>query len=105
MPKLVAAAIKFYPKDSEYPQIICGKRHCNCFEWMFKHQVEYDKITHEQGFSTDENHFVNRYQAAEIAWYANQVLKESDTYQKMWEDYINNGELTKAYQLFSEDLW
>lgn len=43
MSKLVAAAIKFYPKDSEYPIIVCGKRHCDCLEWMFKHKVEYDK--------------------------------------------------------------
>ena len=106
MPRLVASAIKFYPIDSEeYPVVVCGKRHCNCFELMYNHQLNYNKQTHVQGFLTDENRFVDRYEAAEIAWYANQVLKESDTYQKMWEDYVKNGELTRAYQLFSEDLW
>mgnify|MGYP003480315464 CR=1 FL=1 len=48
MSKLVASAIKFYPKDSEYPVIVCGKRHCDCLEWMFKHRVEYDKQIHIQ---------------------------------------------------------
>lgn len=105
MPKLVASAIKFYPIDSEYPTIVCGKRHCNCFELMYNHQLNYDKSTHTQGFLTDDNRFVDRYEAAEIAWYANQILKESDIYQKMWNDYVNNGQLTRAYMLFSEDLW
>ena len=105
MSKLIAAAIKFYPKDSEYPQIVCGKRHCDCLEWMFKHHVEYDKQIHIQGFMTNRSRFVDRYEAAEIAWRARQVLEESDVYQKMYDDYWDNGELTKAYQLFSEDLW
>ena len=34
MPKIVAAAIKFKPLDSEYYQIMCGKRHCNVLELM-----------------------------------------------------------------------
>ena len=73
MPKLIAAAIKFYPKDSEYPQIVCAKRHCDCFEWMFKHQVEYDKITHVQGFLTNTNQFVDRYEAMNMALDCGQV--------------------------------
>ena len=54
---------------------------------------------------TNRNRFVDRYEAAEIAWRVRQVLEESDVYQKMYDDYWENGELTKAYQLFSEDLW
>ena len=105
MTKIVASAIKFYPIDSEYPQIICGKRHCDCFELMYNHQLNYNKPTHVQGFLTNDNRFVDRYEAAEIAWDANQILIGSDTYQKMWEDFVENDELTKGYQLFSEDLW
>ena len=106
MPKLVASAIKFYPIDSEYPQIVCGKRHCDCFEWMFKHQVEYDKKTHEQGFLTDTNEFVDRYEATKIAWHNHQILTNSDTYEKIMRDMQRTCEcLTKAYPLFSEDLW
>ena len=89
MAKLVAAAIKFYPKDSEYPVIVSGKRHCDCLEWMFKHQVEYDKMTQEQGFLTEENLFVDRYEAMYLAH--NQVLSP---------------ELYKPGRpLFSEDVW
>ena len=91
MPKLIAATIKFYPKDSEYPQIVCGKRHCDCFEWMFKHQVEYDKITHEQGFLTNTNQFVDRYEAMNLALDWGQVSEE---------DGYKSGQ-----QLYSEDLW
>jgi len=91
MPQLVASAIKFYPKDSEYPQIVCGKRHCDCFEWMFKHQVEYDKNTHEQGFLTNTNQFVDRYEAMNMALDWGQV-SEKDGY-------------ASGQQLYSEDLW
>ena len=105
MEKIVASAIRFFPKDSDFPMIAVGHRHCNCLEWMFNHHVEYDKQTHIQGFMTNRNRCVDRYEAAEIAWRARQVLEESDVYQKMYNDYWDNGELTKAYQLFSEDLW
>lgn len=91
MPKLIAAAIRFYPKDSEYPQIVCGKRHCDCFEWMFKHQVEYDKNTQEQGFLTSTNQFVDRYEAMNIALDWGQVSAE-DSHES-------------CQQLYSEDLW
>lgn len=95
MPKLVAAAIKFYPKDSEYPQIVCAKRHCDCLEWMFNHRVEYNKITHVQGFLTDEDVFVDRYEAFQIARAADQLLPEAK------EEYVNK----TTTQLFSEDVW
>ena len=91
MPKLVAAAIKFYPKDSEYPQIVCGKRHCDCFEWMFNHRVEYDKTTHIQGFLTNTDQFVDRYEAMNMALDWGQVSKD---------DGFHSGQ-----QLYSEDLW
>lgn len=90
MPKIVAAAIKFYPKDSEYPQIVCGKRHCDCFEWMFKHKVEYDKESHVQGFLTNQYQFVDRYEAMYMAMDYGQL------------EYDENKE---GKPLFSEDLW
>ena len=89
MPKLIAAAIKFYPKDSEYPQIVCGKRHCDCLEWMFKHQVEYDKQTQEQGFLTEHNQFVDRYSAMYLAH----------------DQLLNPDDYKPGKPLFSEDLW
>ena len=105
MEKICASAIKFLPKDSNWPVIVMGHRHCNCFEWMHNHKVEYEKTSHIQGFVTSENRFVDRYEAAQIAWRERQVLEESDVYQKMYDDYFEHGELTKAYTLFSEDLW
>lgn len=91
MPRLVASAIKFYPKDSRYPQIVCGKRHCDCLEWMFKHQVDYDKQTHIQGFLTEDNQFVDRYEAMDIALEEEQLL----------DPYIHKA----GRPLFSEDVW
>lgn len=106
MPRLVASAIKFYPTDSdEYPVVVCGKRHCNCFELMYNHQLNYDKQTHVQGFLTSRNQFVDRYEAAEMAFKSGQMLQASDTFQRMKKDFDENGRLTRAYQLFSEDLW
>ena len=72
---------------------------------MFEHQVDYDKITHIQGFVTSENRFVDRYEAAEIAWREHQILKWSTVYQRMAVDLAENGAFTRAYALFSEDLW
>lgn len=91
MAKLVAAAIKFYPIDSKYPQIVCGKRHCDCLEWMFTHKVEYDKNTHIQGFLTEDNQFVDRYEAMDIALEEEQLL-DPNIYKPV-------------KPLFSEDVW
>lgn len=95
MPKLVASAIRFKPKDSDYFQIMCGKRHCNVLELMFRHQLEYDKLSAIQGFITDENRFVDRYEAFHIAREANQLLSEAK------EAYKNK----EVVSLFSEDVW
>ena len=90
MPKLIASAIKFYPKDSEYPVIVCGKRHCDCFEWMRNHQVEYDKNTHKQGFLTNQNQFVDRYEAMYMALDSGQL-----PYDEKYE----------GKELYSEDIF
>ncbi len=89
MPKLVAAAIKFYPKDSDYPQIVCGKRHCDCLQWMYGHGVEYDRNTQEQGFLTENNQFIDRYSAM---YYAREQLLDPEKYRP-------------GFPLFSEDVW
>ena len=91
MPKLIAAAIQFYPKDSEYPQIVCGERHCDCYEWMFNHRVVYDRNTYTEGFLTNTNQFVDRYEAMNMALDWGQVSSE---------DGYESGQ-----QLYSEDLW
>ena len=93
--KVVSAAIKFYIVDDEYPTIMCGKRHSNVFEKMYDLHIKYDKQTAIQGFLTNENSFVDRYEAFEIARAADQLLPEA---KEEYKDKI-------ATQLFSEDVW
>ena len=84
---IVSSAIKFRETaDSPYWHIICGKRHCDCFGTMFNHRIAYDKPSHVQGFLTDTNQFVDRYEAAEIAFNAKQISEPLSI-------------------LYSEDVW
>ena len=101
MPKLVAAAIKFKPKGCDYFQIMCGKRHCNVLEMMYNLRIEYDKLSATQGFLTDEDQFVDRYDAAQMAYRNGQILPDSDLLEKMNAD----PDMLNAYQLFSEEVW
>ena len=101
MPKIVAAAIKFKPLDSEYYQIMCGERHCNVLELMYKHGLDYHRVGAVQGFLTDEDQFVDFLSAGALVGFLGQMLKDSDTYRKMSAD----PDSICAYPLFSEDLW
>ena len=101
MPKLVSAAIKFKPKGSEYFQIMCGKRHCNVLEMMFKLRIEYDKATAVQGFLTDEDQFLDRYDSALAAFQSGQLSPDTDLWKKMASEELS----MNAHLLFSEDLW
>ena len=87
MEKLVCSAIKFQIVGSDYFHIMCGKRHADIFETMFKLRIQYEKTTHEQGFLTSNDRFVDRYEAVDIALAAGQI---SDTNIKI---------------LYSEDVW
>ena len=93
--KLVSAAIKFYIKGDTYPTIMCGKRHYNVLEKMYNLHIEYDKQTAIQGFLTDNDTFVDRYEAFEIACAAGQLLPEA---KEEYKDKI-------ITQLFSEGVW
>ena len=100
MPKLVASAIKFKPLDSEYYQIMCGKRHCDVLEMMYNLRIKYEKATAVQGFLTEDDQFLDRYDAALTAYYSGQLSPETELWQK-----ISKKENDYAYPLFSEDLW
>ena len=90
MEKLVASAIKFYSVDSDYPIIMTGKRHADILYSMWKSNILYLKSRAIQGFLTDTDRFVDRYEAKKIAVVANQlIVPEKDTYA----------------ELFSEDVW
>ena len=90
MPRLVSSAIKFQNTDSEYFDVMCGKRHADILHRMFLMRIDYDRNTAVQGFMTDTNQFVDRYVAMEIAYNTKQI--DEKTY--------NPGQ-----QLFSEDVW
>lgn len=101
MPKLVAAAIKFKPKGCDYFQIMCGKRHCNVLEMMYKLRIEYEKATAVQGFLTEDDQFVDRYDAARMAYYSGQLSPDTELWQKMAKDE----DMIYGHPLFSEDVW
>ena len=100
MPKIVASAIKFKPKGCDYFQIMCGKRHCNVLEMMYKLGIEYEKKSSVQGFLTEEDQFVDRYDAAHMAFHSGQLLPSTELWQKMRQT-----ENVCAHALYSEDLW
>ena len=83
---IVSSAIRFYIKDDLYPTVMCGKRHCDIFEKMHNLNISYDKTTAIQGFMTSVNRFVNRYEAADIAFMSGQIKGRVNC-------------------LYSEDIW
>ena len=100
MPKIVASAIKFKPKGSNYFQIMCGKRHCEILEMMYKLGIEYEKVSSVQGFLTDEDQFIDRYDAAQMVFHSGQLSSSTELWQKM-----KSTENVCAHALYSEDLW
>ena len=93
--KVASAAIKFYIKDDIYPTIMSGKRQCAVFKKMYNMHIDYDRQTAVQGFLTDNNTFVDRYEAFKIARAADQLLPEA---KEEYKDKI-------ITRLFSEDVW
>lgn len=86
--KFLCSAIKFTPKNGSQ-MIVYGKRHCNCFEQMYKMGIDRDKSKDIQGFIIvidGFETFVDRYDGAQFA-------KELG-YKLDYEDC-----------LFSEDIW
>lgn len=101
MPKIVAAAIKFRIKGSKYFQIMCGKRHCDVLEMMYQLRIDYERTDMVQGFLTEEDQFLDRYDAARMAYYSGQLSPETELWQKM----ANDDRFQNAHPLYSEDLW
>lgn len=93
---LIGSAIKFFYKDDtehKFPQIWTGLHHSDIFERMYKMNVSYDKETHIEGFITDLDEFLDRYQAVIEAINSKQV--EPD---QVWSPYDTT-------ILHSEDIW
>jgi hypothetical protein len=65
---------------------VCGLRHNNCYHIAYLISKDLKNLHHEQGFLTSKNRFVDRVEAASIAFLAGQTK----TFKK---------------KLFSEDLY
>ena len=87
MKKIVAAAILFKLTDNEIC-LMTDRRHSDIFRKAYQLHLEYKASA--QGFLTNDNQFVDRYEAKKIAVAADQlIVPEEDTYA----------------ELYSEDLW
>lgn len=85
---IICSAVKMYPLNQDYPIIFCGKRHSDCFETAFHLHIEHDRKKDEQGFLTDDNKFLDRYDAKHEARKCHQLIKDDE-----------------SRELFSEDIW
>lgn len=63
------------PENIETGFVICGFRHCNCFQVLSMTKTDYHQGNSEQGFLTNHNRFVTRPEAAKIAFEAGQIEK------------------------------
>jgi hypothetical protein len=72
------------PRNVDSGFVICGRRHHNCFttaSLLYKNMddalLNYSEVkgTAEQGFLTSKDRFVNRDEAAEIAYSQNQTFE------------------------------
>lgn len=84
-----ASAILFTEENSSFPVIMTGLRHADIFERMFQLGIKYNKAAIVQGFLTDDNRFLDRYDAKHEARRCNQLLPDVDD----------------GRELFSEDIW
>lgn len=88
--KIVSAAIKFRFSAALQDSIMTAVRHADIYEELHGLDVAYDKSSVIEGFMTDTNEFVDRYEAKEIAVAANQLIVPiEETYNA----------------LYSEDVW
>lgn len=75
MEKIVCAAIKFKRSNDNFPvwQIYTGLRHADALYRMYLDGIKYDKPSHIEGFMTTEDRFVDRVEAAKIAFASRQI--------------------------------
>jgi hypothetical protein len=88
MSKILCAAIYYddgieyvhQPKNITSGFVICGRRHHNCFmtAYILNKQKKLLDMKQKQGFITDDDRFVDRYEAAEIAFDADQISEKTN---------------------------
>ena len=94
MQYILCAAIKYddgeihphQPLNVKQGFVVCGRRHHNCIAILSVFGKRNCMYKHTQGFVTNDDLFVDRKQAAIIAFKAKQIKEEKD-------------------ELFSEDLY
>jgi len=77
------------PRNIKTGFVVCGRRHHNCFTTVAMLMgIRKERLTKEevQGFLTNKDRFVDRYEAAQIALVSGQIKEPKD-------------------RLFSEDVW
>lgn len=73
MRTIKCAAIRAKTSDMKWCEIP-AKRHADCYEILHKTYPSYDRESVVEGFLTNDNHFVDRYEAKKIAVAANQLI-------------------------------
>jgi hypothetical protein len=77
------------PRNIKTGFVVCGRRHHNCFTTVAMLMgIRKERLTKEevQGFLTNKDRFVDRYEAAQIALASGQIKEPKE-------------------RLFSEDVW
>ena len=77
---------KHQPRNIESGIVVCGRRHHNALMTLLEFAKEPKGEKVKQGFLTNQDRFVTRKEAAQLAYKCGQISKEQKT-------------------LFSEDLW
>lgn len=69
-----AESIVHRPRNTPKGLVVCGHRHCTCINMYFDMTLKRTAIVaHVEGFLTSKNRFVDRKEAAKIAFDAGQV--------------------------------
>ena len=95
---IVCAAIKI--KDGVNPYIICGLRHFNCLETLYRLNPELSSQARAnsaiiEGFITTNNEFLDRYEAYQHAVTCGQIPSQ----------LRHDKEINHEVALYSEDLY
>jgi hypothetical protein len=74
------------PKNLNRGLVVCGRRHHNCIFTYYKLTGKTTGKNHFQGFMTNEDRFVDRKEALQIATKADQLIGEAEFSQLYSED-------------------
>ena len=82
-PYILCAAVWYFDNKSTYDNqplnikygiVICGRRHSNCYEILKIINSNFSEFDIVAGFISSNNLFLNREEAAQMGWDANQLL-------------------------------